>query len=148
MSDPRGWPFDSPDLLTVPFIFVPHGEPEPREWLARHPGAIRIPARFVPRGNADGDGEIEADLNDALMQWLGRAAGDGAALGTQADQGSGPPVPQAGLEDLLPSGAGAGSPNVTKLDPGPLKFPLGKFADPATAAPQPDRQHSDQLPET
>jgi len=30
----RGWPFDSPELLRVHFIFVPHGKPEPREWLA------------------------------------------------------------------------------------------------------------------
>jgi hypothetical protein len=42
----------SPDDLQVPFIFVPHGDPEPTEWMARHPGWINIPATFVPYGSS------------------------------------------------------------------------------------------------
>ncbi len=39
------------DDLTLPFIFVPHGEegsPAVAEFKARHPGWFSIPARFVP----------------------------------------------------------------------------------------------------
>jgi hypothetical protein len=40
---------NDPNTLTVPFIFVRHGDPWPTEWLREHPGAVRIPATFVPR---------------------------------------------------------------------------------------------------
>lgn len=36
------------DELEVPFIFVPHGDPEPTAWMAEHPGWVKFPARFVP----------------------------------------------------------------------------------------------------
>jgi hypothetical protein len=42
------------DELKLPFIFVPHGEPEPTEWLASHPDYIKLPATFVPRAGSDG----------------------------------------------------------------------------------------------
>src|SRR5271167_2387525 len=38
------------DELKLPFIFVPHRQPEPTEWLQRHPDNIKLPATFVPRG--------------------------------------------------------------------------------------------------
>ena len=49
-------PSDPPvfDELKLPFIFVPHGEPEPTEWLASHPDHIKLPATFVPRAGGDG----------------------------------------------------------------------------------------------
>jgi hypothetical protein len=47
-SDPYSF-----DELKLPFIFVPHGEPEPTEWLARHPDYIKLPATFVPRTGGD-----------------------------------------------------------------------------------------------
>lgn len=74
MSDPRGWPFDSPDLIRIPFIFVPHGDPWPVEWLAEHPDAIRIPARFVPRRQTESglSDRLEVDWEPALTKWLAR----------------------------------------------------------------------------
>ena len=40
------------DGLSVPFLFVPHGEEPSPAWLAAHPGWVKFPARFVPRGAA------------------------------------------------------------------------------------------------
>ncbi len=42
------------DELKLPFIFVPHGEPEPTDWLRDHPDYIKLPATFVPRAQGDG----------------------------------------------------------------------------------------------
>jgi hypothetical protein len=47
-SDPHSF-----DEIKLPFIFVPHGEPEPTEWLARHPDNIKLPATFVPHARSD-----------------------------------------------------------------------------------------------
>jgi len=123
MSDSREWPFNSPDLLKIPFIFVPDGDPVPTEWLASHPDAIRIRARFVPSGTADtrGGGAIQADLNEAMMQWLGRAAEAGGAPVAQTDHGGGRVSPEARLTDVSAAsgtGAGAGSLSEMNLDPG------------------------------
>ena len=41
------------DELKLPFIFVPHGEPEPTEWLSSHPNYIKLPATMVPRMGSD-----------------------------------------------------------------------------------------------
>ena len=45
---------DDPDMIRIPFIFVPHGHPPPTEWLRDHPDAFHVPAVFVPRGEAEG----------------------------------------------------------------------------------------------
>jgi len=42
------------DELKLPFIFVPHGEPELIEWLENHRDHIKLPATFVPRAGSDG----------------------------------------------------------------------------------------------
>jgi hypothetical protein len=47
-SDPLSF-----DEIKLPFIFVPHGEPEPTEWLHRHPDYIKLPATFMPRAHGD-----------------------------------------------------------------------------------------------
>jgi hypothetical protein len=125
MSDSRDWPFNSPDLLKMPFIFVPDGDPVPTEWLARHPDAIRIRARFVPTGGSGtgGGGAIQADLNDAMMQWLGRAAGNDGTPGVLPDQAGGQISPQARLADLLAASAsGAGNRSEMNLDPALNRF--------------------------
>jgi muramidase (phage lysozyme) len=125
MSDSREWPFNSSDLLKIPFIFVPDGDPVPTEWLASHPDAIRIRARFVPTGNSGsgGGGALQADLNDAMMQWLGRAAGDDGTPGAPPDQAGGQISPQARLADLLAASAsGAGNPSEMNLDPALNRF--------------------------
>ncbi len=107
MSDSSEWPFDSPDLLKIPFIFVPDGDPVPTAWLARHPDAIRIRARFVPSGGSGtgGGGAIQADLNEAMMQWLGRAAGDEEAPSAEPNQAHGQISPQARVGDLIAASA-------------------------------------------
>jgi muramidase (phage lysozyme) len=146
MSDPRAWPFDSPDMLRIPFIFVPHGAPEPREWLAGHPGAIKIPARFVPRGNAGG--AIETDFNEALMTWLAREVGDDGTAPAQPDQGGGGVKPRARLANLLASNAfeaNAGSPSGTNLDAAQMKFLLGAYGNTAETAPLLERRTSESL---
>jgi len=120
MSDSREWPFNSPDLLKIPFIFVPDGDPVPTEWLASHPDAIRIRARFVPAGAAGtrGGGAIQTDLNEAMMQWLGRAAEAGGAPVAQTDHGGGRVSPEARLTDVsAASGTGAGSLSEMNLAP-------------------------------
>ncbi len=46
------------DDLKIPFLFVPHGEPESpeaAEFKARHPGWFSIPATFVPHARPDRD---------------------------------------------------------------------------------------------
>ena len=48
-SDPR-----SSAELKLPFIFVPHGEPEPTEWLASHRDCIKLPATLQPDAHGDG----------------------------------------------------------------------------------------------
>jgi hypothetical protein len=121
MSDPRGWPFGSADLLQIPFIFVPDGHPAPREWLARHPGAIRVPARFVPSGKSgtSRDGAIQADLNGAMIHWLGWAAGVGGATIAQPNEAGAQPSHEAGLAELLAadsSGASERSLPITNQD--------------------------------
>jgi len=149
MSDPRGWPFDSPDLLRVPFIFVPHGAPEPREWLARHPGAIKIAARLVPRGGADGRGALDADLNDALRPWLGGAGGDDMAAVAGPDQGDAKVPRHTRLADLLASnasGRGEAIPTGTPLDPALMKFLVGKYGDIAVQAAQMNADMSETFP--
>jgi hypothetical protein len=40
---------DPADVIVIPFIFVPPGDPWPTDWLRDHPGAFRVPAVFVPR---------------------------------------------------------------------------------------------------
>jgi hypothetical protein len=37
------------DEIKLPFIYVPHGEPEPTEWIERHPDYIKLAAEFRPR---------------------------------------------------------------------------------------------------
>jgi hypothetical protein len=46
-TDPR----NDPDLLVIPFIFVPDGAPPPLRWLAEHPDYIKVPAVMVPAGS-------------------------------------------------------------------------------------------------
>jgi muramidase (phage lysozyme) len=137
MSDSREWPFNSQDLLKIPFIFVPDGDPVPTEWLASHPDAIRIRARFVPAGTAGtpGGGAIQADLNEAMMQWLGRAAGDGGEPASQVDQVGGRVSPEARLTDVSAAsgtGAGAGSLSEMSLDSA-LKSSLYRNGDDGAA---------------
>jgi hypothetical protein len=45
---------DSFDEIKLPFIYIPHGEPEPTEWLQRHPDYIKMPATYVPRARSGG----------------------------------------------------------------------------------------------
>ena len=67
MDDTFGRPEPS-DELYVPFLFVPHGDPEPSDWMAAHPGWIRLPAVMMPRSTgpesepaAQGDSSIEQE---------------------------------------------------------------------------------------
>ena len=50
--------FDEPphafDEIKLPFIYVPHGDPEPAEWIERHPDYIKMPATFIPRARGAG----------------------------------------------------------------------------------------------
>ena len=36
--------------VSVPFIFVNHGDPLPAQWMAEHPDYIKVPAVMVPHG--------------------------------------------------------------------------------------------------
>jgi hypothetical protein len=38
------------NTLSVPFIFVKHGDPLPVRWMAEHPDHIKVPAVMVPHG--------------------------------------------------------------------------------------------------
>jgi hypothetical protein len=45
-DDPR----NDPNMVSVPFIFVGHGDPLPVQWMAEHPDYIKVPAVMVPHG--------------------------------------------------------------------------------------------------
>jgi hypothetical protein len=119
MSNSRDkWPFNSSDLLRVPFNFVPKGDPDPVEWLALHPGAIRIPARFVPRPS--GENSIEGDWNEALDTWVGRAMGSSNRPTPQPDQTVAADKAKSwAAEYLAASGLGGSAASVGKPTTGP-----------------------------
>jgi hypothetical protein len=71
------------DELKLPFIFVPHGEPEPTDWLARHPDYIKLPATFVPRG--DGAGQADPSFGSPSPGQRRTIDGLGDAPGTSPE---------------------------------------------------------------
>ena len=77
------------DELKLPFIFVPHGEPEPTEWMQHHPEYIKLPATFVPHGGSDDQVDRLAGVHP---QPLAPASSTWVAAGS-SDPGE--PVPQA-----------------------------------------------------
>jgi hypothetical protein len=46
-TDPR----NDPDMLRIPFIFVPRGDPPPLQWMAEHPDYLKVPAVMAPHGS-------------------------------------------------------------------------------------------------
>ncbi len=76
----------SSDVLVVPFIFVPHGDPTPTEWLAKRSDPIRVSATFVPRNPA----------SDQTPRWSGFSSHPG--FGAAPISESGESHPTAGSE--------------------------------------------------
>ena len=85
-SDPLSF-----DEIKLPFIFVPHGEPEPTEWLHRHPDYIKLPATFMPRARGDRQADPVAGVPPPAQR---NSAGEPAASSNpdgpmpQAENGS------------------------------------------------------------
>jgi hypothetical protein len=100
--------FDEPpqafDEIKLPFIYVPHGEPEPTEWLERHPDYIKMPATFVPRAHGASRTNVSFDTpppgqhrsvdglaasSDAGAPWppAGGAVSDAMSAATNATYG-------------------------------------------------------------
>ena len=40
----------APEVLCLPFVFVPDGAKVPASWRAAHPESVSLPARWVVRG--------------------------------------------------------------------------------------------------
>src|ERR1700733_11941188 len=89
------------DEIRLPFIYVPHGEPEPTEWLERHPDCIKMPATFVPRADGNrrtnlsfdtpppgehgpAEGLLASSDRPALWPSAGNAMPDAAPAATEA----------------------------------------------------------------
>ncbi len=62
------------DSLAIPFLFVPHGDPEPVEWMTRHPGWVKIPATTVPRRSAPLSSARKVPPTPVLAATLGTTA--------------------------------------------------------------------------
>jgi len=117
-----------PDDLVVPFIFVPHGDPEPTEWMARHPGWVRFPATLVPRADPRPGGEATPrhpppTVSPSAAQPAPRPAKAPARRGRFPGVGGLPPRRQ--------GGAGLG----TVEDPVATYLRISAATDPSNTAP-------------
>jgi hypothetical protein len=81
-SDPHSF-----DEIRLPFIFVPHGEPEPAEVVGSYADWIKLPATFVPHGHDDG--QSNASSGGQRPGQRRSAGGPTTASGTAAPGSSG-----------------------------------------------------------
>ena len=103
-SDPHSF-----DEIRLPFICVPHGEPEPTEWLSRQPDYIKLPATFVPRAHGDRQADRVAG-DDPPAQ---RSSTGGPAASSDPDR----PVPQAENRNFAVTHA---TPGIASLSSAPI----------------------------
>ncbi len=97
------------DELRLPFIFVPHGEPEPTEWLSRHRDYIKLPATFVPRGGGDRHADRVAGVHP-----LPPGSSTGGPAGSSDPGGPAPQAENAAFD------ATQATPGITSLSSDPI----------------------------
>jgi len=77
-------PRNDPNGVSVPFIFVGHGDPLPARWMAEHPGSLKVPAVMVPRGTRPSPTQGAAGAGAAAAALKPAPAAESRILGSFA----------------------------------------------------------------